>query len=50
MAEDDRRLFDELPTIDAATGKLRFTPKAGANGIASVTVQLVDGGGTLHGG
>jgi Bacterial Ig domain len=38
------------PSIDASTGTLTYTPAAGANGTATVSVQLHDNGGTLNGG
>ena len=38
------------PSIDPATGTLTYTPAAGADGTATVTVQLHDNGGTLNGG
>ncbi len=37
-------LFTTLPTIDPTTGTLTFTPAAGANGTATVTVRLQDNG------
>ena len=38
------------PSIDSATGTLTYTPAAGANGTATVSVQLHDNGGTANGG
>ncbi len=46
---DQPALFAELPTIDAG-GTLRFRPADGAEGTATVAVQLVDSGGTQFGG
>jgi VCBS repeat-containing protein len=42
-------LFQVAPAIDS-TGKLTFTPKANAFGIAQITVALKDNGGTANGG
>lgn len=42
-------LFAEQPTIDAS-GTLQYRPKPGALGIATVTVRLIDDGGTALGG
>jgi outer membrane protein assembly factor BamB len=43
-------LFSQQPTVDASTGDLRFTPAPNANGTTTITVQLVDDGGTENGG
>ncbi|WP_160311508.1 beta strand repeat-containing protein [Rhodopirellula islandica] len=43
-------LFSAQPAIDPVTGDLTFTPTADANGTSTVTVQLMDSGGTLNGG
>jgi hypothetical protein len=42
-------LFSTQPAI-TATGTLTYTPAAGAAGIATVTVQIHDNGGTTNGG
>ena len=42
-------LFDVLPTI-SSTGTLNYTPASDTTGTATVTVQLVDSGGTDDGG
>ena len=42
-------LFSVQPAI-SATGALTYTPAAGAAGIATVTVQIHDNGGTANGG
>ncbi len=46
---DNTDLFDVQPSI-AANGKLTFTPKAGAIGTTTVSVRLMDDGGTANGG
>lgn len=43
-------LFAVLPTINATTGQLTYTPAPNANGTATVTVRLQDNGGTANGG
>ncbi len=48
-ANTNSALFQIPPAIDA-TGKLTFTPKANAFGIAQITVALKDNGGTTNGG
>ncbi len=47
---DDPALFSVTPQIDATTGDLSFTPAADANGIANISVFLMDDGGTANGG
>src|SRR3989442_8940445 len=42
-------LFSARPAV-SATGRLTFTPAAGATGAATVTVQLPDNGGVANGG
>ncbi|MEK6336042.1 MAG: Ig-like domain-containing protein [Acidobacteriota bacterium] len=42
-------LFATQPAI-SPTGTLTFTAQAGQDGVATVTVQLIDNGGTLNGG
>jgi VCBS repeat-containing protein len=49
VTSDNAGLFATQPAIDAS-GTLTFTPAAGATGIAHVTVQLHDNGGTADGG
>src|SRR5205823_13342916 len=46
---DNAALFSAQPAV-ASNGTLTFTPAAGATGIAHVTVQLHDNGGTANGG
>jgi hypothetical protein len=46
---DRPELFAALPTI-SPLGVLAFEPKADASGIATVSLQLVDDGGTANGG
>ncbi len=43
-------LFDVPPAIDPATGALTFTPTKNGFGTATVTVRLMDNGGTANGG
>jgi hypothetical protein len=47
---DKPELFAEVPTIDSATGTLVFTPAKDAAGVALVSVELKDDGGTANGG
>ena len=47
---DNDALFDELPAIDSASGDLTFSLRQDANGQATLTVRLVDDGGTENGG
>jgi hypothetical protein len=47
---DNDALFSVPPSVDVATGDLSFTPGAELNGRATVTVTLMDGGGTANGG
>jgi len=49
VINDKPALFATQPAVDA-TGKLTFTPAVGASGIANVTVDAVDDGGTANGG
>lgn len=49
VTSDNISLFGAQPAVDA-DGSLRFTPAAGANGSATVTVTLQDDGGTANGG
>ncbi|HWB09340.1 MAG TPA: SBBP repeat-containing protein, partial [Pirellulales bacterium] len=50
VSTDNDALFSSLPTIDPTTGALTYTPAFDANGVANVTVQLQDDGGTANGG
>ena len=50
VTSDNNGLFSVQPAIDAATGRLSYTPAADANGTATVTVTLSDNGGTANGG
>ncbi|HVX12328.1 MAG TPA: DUF4214 domain-containing protein [Pirellulales bacterium] len=43
-------LFSSPPTIDPTTGDLSFTPATDMWGIATITVELDDDGGTANGG
>jgi len=49
VGADPATLFAVQPTVDLS-GTLRYTPAAGINGIATVTVILRDNGGTAYGG
>ena len=48
-ANDNPSLFSVLPAV-ADDGTLTYTPAANTNGVATIQVQLVDGGGTANGG
>jgi hypothetical protein len=50
VLNNNNALFSVQPTVDPATGTLTYTPAPGANGTATVTVQLHDNGGTANGG
>ena len=50
MSTDNDALFAVLPAIDPTTGDLTFTPADNASGSATVTVTLMDDGGTANGG
>lgn len=49
VSTDDEDLFTTVPSVSPA-GALRFTPNPEATGTATVTVRLVDDGGTDDGG
>ena len=49
VTNDNNTLFSAQPAV-AANGTLSFTPAANANGTATVTVRVVDSGGTALGG
>jgi methionine-rich copper-binding protein CopC len=49
VTNDDNTLFDTQPDIDN-DGDLTHTPANGINGTATVSVQVVDDGGTANGG
>jgi|GEM_PF-3287439 len=50
VGNDNAALFNQAPGIDAATGNLTYIPANNANGSATVTVQLMDNGGSANGG
>ncbi len=50
VTNDNNALFTVQPDIDEVTGDLTFTIAAGAVGTATVTVTLMDDGGTANGG
>jgi hypothetical protein len=49
VASDHPELFAAGPQIDAQ-GKMSFTPAPNAHGVAHLSIQLQDDGGTLNGG
>jgi uncharacterized repeat protein (TIGR01451 family) len=49
VTNDNNALFTVQPDV-SPTGELTFTPAAGPNGIANVTVTIQDDGGTANGG
>ena len=49
VSNDHNALFSVQPAIDAS-GALTYTPASNAYGVAKVTVQLHDNGGTANGG
>lgn len=49
VSNNNTSLFSVQPTL-AADGRLTFTPAANRNGAATVTVALLDNGGTTNGG
>jgi hypothetical protein len=50
VATTNDGLFQQRPAIDPANGNLTFTPAQNASGIAVITIQLRDDGGTANGG
>ncbi len=50
ISTDNDDLFSVLPTVDHATGNLTFTPAADSFGVANITINLSDNGGTDNGG
>ncbi|MCB1582585.1 MAG: tandem-95 repeat protein, partial [Xanthomonadales bacterium] len=48
-ANDNAPLFSAGPAV-AADGTLTYTPAADANGVANITLELMDDGGTANGG
>ncbi|HEV3340074.1 MAG TPA: Ig-like domain-containing protein [Pirellulales bacterium] len=50
VSTDNDALFSSLPAIDPTTGTLKYTPALDANGLANVTVEVQDNGGTANGG
>jgi hypothetical protein len=49
VSNDNNALFSSQPSI-SPSGVLTFTPAANANGVATVSVYLMDDGGTANGG
>ena len=50
VSNNNNALFSAQPALDPTTGDLTFTPAANANGAATVSVYLMDDGGTANGG
>ena len=50
VTNDNNALFAVPPAIDPVTGTLTYTPALNANGDATVTVTLIDDGGTANSG
>ncbi|MEZ5558244.1 MAG: PilC/PilY family type IV pilus protein [Pseudomonadales bacterium] len=50
VGNDNPSLFSTPPALDASTGTLTFQSAPDANGVATITVNLSDDGGTLNGG
>ena len=50
VSNNNNALFSAQPALDPTTGDLTFTPAADANGSATVSVYLMDNGGTANGG
>ena len=50
VSNSNNALFSAQPGLDPTTGDLTFTPAADANGSATVSVYLMDDGGTANGG
>lgn len=48
-ANDNPSLFSAGPSV-AANGDLSYTPSSDANGVANITLELMDDGGTANGG
>ena len=50
VSNNNNALFSAQPALDPTTGDFTFTPAADANGSATVSVYLMDDGGTANGG
>jgi hypothetical protein len=50
VTTDNPGLFSQQPAIDPFTGSLSYKPATNASGMANVSVQLHDNGGTANGG
>ena len=48
VTNNNNGLFSVQPDVDEATGTLTFTPAADASGMATVSVTLMDNGGTVN--
>ncbi|MDX1461075.1 MAG: Ig-like domain-containing protein [Xanthomonadales bacterium] len=49
VSNDNNALFSVQPAV-SPTGTLTYTPAADANGVANVTINIMDDGGTANGG
>ncbi len=50
VTNNNNALFSQQPAVNATNGNLTYTAAADANGMATVSVTLMDDGGTLNGG
>jgi len=50
VSTDNDLLFSVLPAVNPVTGTLTYTPAADSFGVANVTINLSDDGGTTNGG
>jgi VCBS repeat-containing protein len=50
VSNDNNLLFSVQPDVDETTGDLTYTLEANASGAATVSVSIMDNGGTLNGG
>jgi hypothetical protein len=50
ISTDNDGLFLSLPTVDAQSGQLAYTPATDLSGAATVSITLADSGGVLNGG
>ncbi len=48
ISTDNDGLFRQIPTISGATGDLQYEPVPSVNGIATVSILLMDNGGTYN--
>lgn len=50
LSNENPSLFTKQPWVSYPSGKLRFTPKDGVNGTATISIRLRDNGGANFGG